>query len=291
LLCCAYASYCTENKTEQAEGKLVQAASFWTFLCKCSCSMPAASLRKLEIASQSWLVLLNTQGVTNYHCVCLLRAAQLSSWGPAVNLVSLSQTCCWYRRHTCYKRLLRRTQKGVLVDLLSLEGLPLAHTVALHISVGACTYCWSDEYLWALLHMNATCVWSMLRTIVNISSHSVGSHEVTARVHMRLIAKNHLVIIEIFVSQVACKLVAELHNFTKLGSNMRPHCSHALHTLGTVCDHHACTPLLKHNLHQLAMLPSCNICPTQLSKTSFHYTLILAYASLAWQAHCTVYRT
>jgi hypothetical protein len=190
-----------------------------------------------------------------------------------------------------YKRLLRRTQKGVLVDLLSLEGLPLAHTVALHISVGACTYCWSDEYLWALLHMNATCVWSMLRTIVNISSHSVGSHEVTARVHMRLIAKNHLVIIEIFVSQVACKLVAELHNFTKLGSNMRPHCSHALHTLGTVCDHHACTPLLKHNLHQLAMLPSCNICPTQLSKTSFHYTLILAYASLAWQAHCTVYRT
>ena len=30
------------------KGKLVQAASFWTFLCKRSCSMPAASLRKLD---------------------------------------------------------------------------------------------------------------------------------------------------------------------------------------------------------------------------------------------------
>jgi len=29
------------------KGKLVQAASFWTFLCKRSCCMPAASLREL----------------------------------------------------------------------------------------------------------------------------------------------------------------------------------------------------------------------------------------------------
>ncbi len=71
------------------------------FLCKRSCSMPAASLRKLDTTSQSCLVLLNTQGVTGYPCVCLSLAAQLPSWGPAVSLVSLSQTCYFYRRHTC----------------------------------------------------------------------------------------------------------------------------------------------------------------------------------------------
>ena len=53
-----------------------------------------------------------------------------------------------------YKRFLRqrsRTQKGVLVDLLCSEGPPLKHRVALGISVGARTCCWSDRYLWALL--------------------------------------------------------------------------------------------------------------------------------------------
>ncbi len=83
------------------KGKLVQAASFWTFLCKRSCSMPAASLRELDTASQSWLVLPKTQGVTGYRCVCLSRAAQLPSWGLGVSLVSLSQTCCFYRRCNC----------------------------------------------------------------------------------------------------------------------------------------------------------------------------------------------
>ncbi len=63
--------------------------------------MPAASLRKLDTTSQSWLNLPNTQGVTGYPCVCLLLAAQLPSWALAVSLVSLSQTCCFYRRHTC----------------------------------------------------------------------------------------------------------------------------------------------------------------------------------------------
>ena len=70
-------------------------------MCKRSCSMPAASLRKLDTTSQSWLVLPNTQGVTGYPCVCLLLAAQLPSWALAVCLVSLLQTCCFYRRHTC----------------------------------------------------------------------------------------------------------------------------------------------------------------------------------------------
>ena len=53
-----------------------------------------------------------------------------------------------------YKRFLRqrsRTQKGVLVELLCSEGPPLKHRVALGISVGARTCCWSDRYLWALL--------------------------------------------------------------------------------------------------------------------------------------------
>jgi len=40
-------------------------------------------------------------GVTGYRCVCLLRATQLPSWGLAVSLVSLSQTCRFYRRHSC----------------------------------------------------------------------------------------------------------------------------------------------------------------------------------------------
>ncbi len=117
--------------------------------------MPAASLRKLDTTSQSWLVLPNTQGVTGYRCVCLSLATQLSSWGPAVSLVSLSQTCCFLPApHMRYKRFLRqrsRTQKGVLVELLCSEGPPLKHRVALGISVGARTYCWSDRYLWALL--------------------------------------------------------------------------------------------------------------------------------------------
>ncbi len=68
----------------------MQAASFWTFLCKRSCCMPAASLIKLDTTSQSWLVLPKTQGVTGYRCVCLSRVAQLSSWGLAVSLVSLT---------------------------------------------------------------------------------------------------------------------------------------------------------------------------------------------------------
>ena len=70
-------------------------------MCKCSCSMPAASLRELETTSQSRQVLPKTQGVTGYRCVCLSRAAQLPSWGLSVSLVSLSQTCCFYRRCNC----------------------------------------------------------------------------------------------------------------------------------------------------------------------------------------------
>ena len=57
-----------------------------------------------------------------------------------------------------YKRFLRqrsRTQRGVLVDLLCSEGPPLKHRVALGISVGARTCCWSDRYLWALLYIYA----------------------------------------------------------------------------------------------------------------------------------------
>jgi len=126
-------------------------------LCKRSCSMPAASLIKLDTTSQSWLVLPNTHGVTGYRCVCLSLATQLSSWGPAVSLVSLSQTWCFLPApHMRYKRFLRqrsRTQKGVLVDLLCSEGPPLKHRVALGISVGARTCCWSDRYLWALLYL------------------------------------------------------------------------------------------------------------------------------------------
>ena len=79
----------------------MQAASFWTFLCKRSCSMPAASLTKVDTTSQSWLVLPKTQGITGYRCVCLSRAAQLQSRGLAVSLFSLSQACCLHRRHSC----------------------------------------------------------------------------------------------------------------------------------------------------------------------------------------------
>jgi len=67
--------------------------------------MPAASLRKLDTTSQSWLVLPNTQGVTGYRCVCLSLATQLSSWGPAVSLKACLFHChrpvAFYRRHTC----------------------------------------------------------------------------------------------------------------------------------------------------------------------------------------------
>ena len=42
-----------------------------------------------------------TQGVSGYRWVCLSRTGQLPSWGLAVSLVSLPQTCCFYRRHTC----------------------------------------------------------------------------------------------------------------------------------------------------------------------------------------------
>jgi len=118
--------------------------------------MPAASLRKLDTTSQSWLDLPNTQGVTGYPCVCLLLAAQLLSWALAVSLVSLSQTCCFYRRHTCATSASCASEavhrKGVLVDLLCSGGPPLKHRVALGVSVGARTSCWSDRYLWALLY-------------------------------------------------------------------------------------------------------------------------------------------
>jgi len=43
----------------------------------------------------------------------------------------------------------------VLVELLCSEGPPLKHRVALGISVGSRTCCWSDRYLWALLYMQA----------------------------------------------------------------------------------------------------------------------------------------
>ncbi len=131
-------------------------------MCKRSCSMPAASLRKLDTTSQSWLDLPNTQGVTGYPCVCLLLAAQLLSWALAVSLVSLSQTCCFYRRHTCATSASCASEavhrKGVLVDLLCSGGPPLKHRVALGISVGARTCCWSDRYLWALLYADLVLV-------------------------------------------------------------------------------------------------------------------------------------
>ncbi len=68
------------------KGKLVQAASFWTFLCKRSCFMPAASLIKLDTTSHSWLVLLKTQSVTGYRRVCLSHAAH--------------RKVCWLTRST-----------------------------------------------------------------------------------------------------------------------------------------------------------------------------------------------
>ncbi len=67
-----------------------------TLLFYACCFTEKTEHYKSELAS-----LLNTQGVTGYPCVCLSLAAQLPSWGPAVSLVSLSQTCCFYRRHTC----------------------------------------------------------------------------------------------------------------------------------------------------------------------------------------------
>ena len=88
--------------------------------------MPAASLRKLDTTSQSWPVL--PQAIVVY-VFGVLHSCQVG----AVSLVSLSQTCCFYRRHTCATSALCDTQKGVLVVLLCSEGPLLAHRVALHM--------------------------------------------------------------------------------------------------------------------------------------------------------------
>ena len=68
----------------------MQAASFWTFLCKRSCCMPVASLIKLDTTSQSWLVLPKTQGVTGYRCVC----AHLYEEQISIGVNAVTEACC-----------------------------------------------------------------------------------------------------------------------------------------------------------------------------------------------------
>jgi len=74
----------------------------------------------------------------------------------------VSQTCCCYRRHTCAASACcasKAVHRKVcwLTCCVRKEGPPLAHRVALHNSVGARTYCWSDRYLWALLYRHQCC--------------------------------------------------------------------------------------------------------------------------------------
>ena len=131
--------------------------------------MPAASLRKLDTTSQSWLVLPNTQGVTGYPCVCLLLAAQLPSWALAVCLVSLLQTCCFYRRHTCATSAFCASEAvhRKVCWLTCCVPPPLKHRLALRNSVGARTCSWSDRYIWAPLYTPAiVCVATSLLSCV-----------------------------------------------------------------------------------------------------------------------------
>ncbi len=94
-------------------------------------------IEKMDATSQSWLVLPKTQGVTGYRCVCLSRAAQLPSWGLAVSLVSLSHTCCFYRRHTCAISAFCATEAvHRKVCWLTCCVPPLKHRLALRNSVG-----------------------------------------------------------------------------------------------------------------------------------------------------------
>lgn len=40
--------------------------------------------------------------------------------------------------------------------------------------------------------------------------------------------KQHLVVIEVLIAKVAGQLIAQLHDLTKLGGDMRPYSAHAL---------------------------------------------------------------
>ena len=42
------------------------------------------------------------------------------------------------------------------------------------------------------------------------------------------VIRPYFVVIEVLITQVACQPVAQLHNLTKLGGNMRPYSPHTL---------------------------------------------------------------
>jgi len=133
LLCCAYASYSTENKgllTYQAlvlsKESLFRQQGFGPsckrFLFYACCFTDRTGYYKPKLPK--------TQGVTGYRWVCLSRTGQLPSWGLAVSLVSLLLLPLPQMRYKRFLRQRSRTQKGVLVDLLCLQGPPLKHRLA-----------------------------------------------------------------------------------------------------------------------------------------------------------------
>ncbi len=139
LLCCAYASYCTESKgllTDQAlllsqESLLRQQASgpsFANALVLCS-----ASLRYLDTTSQSWPVMPNTQGVTAiivyvfrvpHSCqVGALLSALFHCHRPVAFTGAIHALQALFASEVVHK-------KGVLVDLLCEPNTGLDRTAA-----------------------------------------------------------------------------------------------------------------------------------------------------------------
>jgi len=101
MLCCAHALRLADCKGSPVKGKLVQAASFWTCLCICSCSMPAASLSKLDATSQSWVDL---PALFHYHRPVATALTGATNAFCATKIVQ--RKVCWF---ACCARKDRRS--------------------------------------------------------------------------------------------------------------------------------------------------------------------------------------
>lgn len=117
----------------------MQAASFRTSLCKCLCFRPAASLKNLDATSQSWLTQRVSQAIVVY-VSCTLHSCQVGA------LLSALLLCDRPVAGVGATHVLIALVARVLLDLPCLRGAPLAHRVALHISVGAHTHGGSGQY-------------------------------------------------------------------------------------------------------------------------------------------------
>ena len=152
--------------------------------------MPAASLRKLNTTSQSWLFSPKPWVVQAIN-VYVFRLPQLPSRGFAVSLISMSQTCCCYWRYTCTTCAFcvsEAVDKDVLIHLLCSD-LALVSELA-HLAGPTDSSFAELQMALSEIHWSQTC--SCSRPAIEVGLVGVDLQYLQASLHVACESKSYL---------------------------------------------------------------------------------------------------